>query len=130
MMKFTGMIDRRRLRGVEFFLGPAGVGARSPAPSRRSAVQALMENDADRIDGAVLALLFLGRHGKVRTWKSFDCAAMERLHAKGDEMRATRFLMKRLPQVATEMALHVLAYNLTRVMNIIGIQPLLAVIRA
>jgi hypothetical protein len=29
-----------------------------------------------------------------------------------------------------EMALHVLAYNLTRVMNIIGVQPLLAAIRA
>ena len=28
--------------------------------------------------------------------------------------------MKRLPKVASEMALHVLAYNLTRVMNIIG----------
>ena len=28
--------------------------------------------------------------------------------------------MKRLPKVATEMALHVLAYNLTRVMNIMG----------
>ena len=26
--------------------------------------------------------------------------------------------MKRLPKVATEMALHVLAYNLTRVVNI------------
>jgi transposase len=35
-------------------------------------------------------------------------------------MGATHFLMKRLPKVATEMALHVLAYNLTRVMNIIG----------
>ena len=45
-------------------------------------------------------------------------------------MGATHFLMKRLPQVATEMALHVLAYNLTRVMNIIGVQPLLAVMRA
>jgi hypothetical protein len=33
-------------------------------------------------------------------------------------MGATHFLMKRLPKVATEMALHVLAYNLTRVMNI------------
>jgi hypothetical protein len=31
---------------------------------------------------------------------------------------------------ATEMALHVLAYNLTRVMNIVGIKPLLAAIRA
>jgi hypothetical protein len=35
-------------------------------------------------------------------------------------MGATHFLMKRLPKVAAEMALHVLAYNLTRVMNIIG----------
>jgi transposase len=45
-------------------------------------------------------------------------------------MGATHFLMKRLPKVATEMALHVLAYNLTRVMNIIGIRPLLAAIQA
>ena len=34
-------------------------------------------------------------------------------------MGATHFLMKRCP-VAGEMALHVLAYNLTRVMNIVG----------
>lgn len=45
-------------------------------------------------------------------------------------MGATHFLMKRLRNVKTEMALHVLAYNLTRVMNIIGIQPLMAAIRA
>jgi len=45
-------------------------------------------------------------------------------------MGATHFLMRRLPKVATEMALHVLAYNLTRVMNIIGVQPLMAVMRA
>jgi transposase len=45
-------------------------------------------------------------------------------------MGATHFLMKRLPKVATEMALHVLAYNLTRVMNIIGVQALVAAIRA
>jgi len=38
--------------------------------------------------------------------------------------------MKTLPRVAAEMALHVLAYKLTRVMNIIGIQPLMAAIRA
>ena len=43
---------------------------------------------------------------------------------------ATHFLMKRLPKVATEMALHVLAYNLTRVMNIVGVKPLIAAIRA
>jgi hypothetical protein len=45
-------------------------------------------------------------------------------------MGATHFLMKRLPKVATEMALHVLAYNLTRVMNIIGIKPLIAAMSA
>jgi transposase len=44
-------------------------------------------------------------------------------------MGATHFLMKTLPKVATEMALHVLAYNLTRVMNIVGVKPLLAAIR-
>ena len=43
---------------------------------------------------------------------------------------ATHFLMKTLPRVAAEMELHVLAYNLTRVMNIIGVQPLMAAMRA
>src|ERR1700693_3923364 len=43
-------------------------------------------------------------------------------------MGATHFLMKRLPKVATEMALSVLAYNLTRVLNIIGVKPLIAAI--
>jgi len=45
-------------------------------------------------------------------------------------MGATHFLMKTLPRVASEMALHVLAYNLTRVMNIKGVGPLLAAITA
>ena len=45
-------------------------------------------------------------------------------------MGATHFLMKTLPKVASEMALHVLAYNLTRVMNIVGVKPLMAAIRA
>jgi hypothetical protein len=44
---------------------------------------AMNEIDPDRIDKAVLALLFLGRHDGFRTWKSFDRTAMERLHAKG-----------------------------------------------
>jgi transposase len=45
-------------------------------------------------------------------------------------MGATHFLMKTLPRVATEMALHVLAYNLTRVMNIVGIAQFIAAVRA
>jgi hypothetical protein len=44
-------------------------------------------------------------------------------------MGTTHFLMKGLPKAATEMALHVLAYNLTRVINIIGVQPLVAMMR-
>jgi hypothetical protein len=42
-----------------------------------------MDLDRDRIDEAVLALLFLGRHDGIRAWKSFDWATMGRLHAKG-----------------------------------------------
>jgi len=45
-------------------------------------------------------------------------------------MGATHFQMKRLKNVATEMALHVLAYNLTRVMNIIGVKALMRAIAA
>ena len=45
-------------------------------------------------------------------------------------MGATHFLMKRLPKVATEMALHVLAYNLTRALNILGVKPLIAAMGA
>ena len=45
-------------------------------------------------------------------------------------MGATHFLMKTLPKVASEMALSVLAYNLTRVMNIVGTRALLAAISA
>jgi transposase len=41
-------------------------------------------------------------------------------------MGATHFLTKTLPKVSAEMALSVLAYNLTRAMNIMGIRPLIA----
>jgi transposase len=44
-------------------------------------------------------------------------------------MGATHFLVKTLPRVAAEMALHVLAYNLTRVINIMGPARLIAAIR-
>ena len=45
-------------------------------------------------------------------------------------MGATHFLCKTLPKVATEMALCVLGYNLTRVMNIVGVEKLLEAIKA
>ena len=68
----------------------------------------------------------LGSAGSTSTRKK--CASGAR--RSSIRMGATHFLMKRLPKVATEMALHVLAYNLTRVMNIMGIQPLMVAIRA
>jgi hypothetical protein len=45
-------------------------------------------------------------------------------------MGATHFLTRTLPRVSTEMSLHVLAYNLKRVMKIRGIRELIKAIRA
>jgi transposase len=45
-------------------------------------------------------------------------------------MGATHFLTKKLPKVATEMALNVLAYNMKRVMTIAGVGGLLEAMRA
>ena len=42
-----------------------------------------MPLDDDRVDDAVLALLYLGLHDEYRAWKSFDWKAMNRLHEKG-----------------------------------------------
>ena len=43
----------------------------------------MMELDTDKIDEAVLALLYLGLHQGARAWKGFDWAAMDRLHERG-----------------------------------------------
>lgn len=45
-------------------------------------------------------------------------------------MGYTHFQMKTLERVSAEMSLHVLAYNLKRVINILGIRPLIEVIQA
>ena len=45
-------------------------------------------------------------------------------------MGSTHFLMKRFKNVRAEMSLHVLAYNLRRMMSIIGVAPLIEAIRA
>jgi hypothetical protein len=39
---------------------------------------------------------------------------------------STHFLTRGLPSVSTEMSLHVMAYNLKRMMNIFGVKPLIA----
>jgi hypothetical protein len=40
-------------------------------------------------------------------------------------MEATHFLTKTPPKIASEMAPHVRAYKLTKLMNILGAQPLM-----
>jgi hypothetical protein len=52
-----------------------------------------MALDENKIDRAVLALLYLGIHDGVRAWKGFDWDAMNRLHEKGfidDPRRKTK----------------------------------------
>jgi len=45
-------------------------------------------------------------------------------------MGSMHFLTRTLNRVRTEMSLHVLAYNIKRVIAIIGVGPLLQTIRA
>ncbi len=91
-----------------------------------------------------------GKSGASARWEHEDVleAAQKRLDHNPDAMRtrretvehpfgtikmrmgATHFLMQTLPKVATEMALAVLGYNLTRVINIVGVKPLVAAMRA
>jgi hypothetical protein len=42
-----------------------------------------MEIDHDKIDEAVLALMWLTLHDERRAWKSFDWGATDRLYQKG-----------------------------------------------
>ncbi len=42
-----------------------------------------IEIDTDKVDQAVLALLYLGLHDRHRAWKGLDWDAMDRLHEKG-----------------------------------------------
>jgi uncharacterized protein DUF6429 len=43
----------------------------------------MFEYDTDKVDDAVLALLYLTTHEGCRAWKGHDWAAMDRLHQKG-----------------------------------------------
>jgi hypothetical protein len=42
-----------------------------------------MEIDTEKVDEAVLALLYLTLHDGARAWKGFDWETLNRLHAKG-----------------------------------------------
>jgi len=91
-----------------------------------------------------------GKYRRVSRWEHEAVveAVQERLDREPERMRArretadhpfgtikswmgsTHFLTRGLPAVSTEMSLHVLAYNLKRVMNIIGAKPLIEAIGA
>jgi transposase len=91
-----------------------------------------------------------GEYRRITRWEHEAVleAMQDRLDRKPDSMRvrrrtvehpfgtlkmwmgATHFLTRTLARVRTEMSLHVLAYNLKRVMQILGIGELLRVLRA
>lgn len=91
-----------------------------------------------------------GKERRVSRWEHEDVieAAEARLDREPERMRVrrctaehpfgtlkswmghTHFLMKTKKHVSTEMSLHVLAYNLKRVMLIMGVKPLIAAIQA
>ena len=91
-----------------------------------------------------------GVHRKITRWEHEAVveAAQARLDRNPDMMRirratvehpfgtlkawmgSTHFLTKTLDRVSTEMSLHVLAYNMKRMMNILGTKPLIEAIRA
>lgn len=90
-----------------------------------------------------------GKYRRITRWEHETVleAMQDRLDRKPDSMRvrrqtvehpfgtlkmwmgATHFLTKTLPRVRAEMSLHVLAYNLKRVMQILGIGEMLRVLR-
>ncbi len=91
-----------------------------------------------------------GKERRIKRWEHEDVidAMQRRLDQKPDAMRvrrqtaehpfgtikawmgATHFLTRTLKRVGTEMSLHVLAYNMKRVIAIRGIGPLIAAIQA
>ena len=91
-----------------------------------------------------------GKERRIKRWEheSVIDAMQERLDRRPDAMRirratvehpfgtlkawmgATHFRTRTLEKVKTEMSLHVLAYNLKRVIAILGPQPLIEAMRA
>ena len=45
--------------------------------------EAVVDIDTEKVDEAVVAVLYLTRHDHVRAWKGIDWEAMARLHQKG-----------------------------------------------
>ena len=101
-------------------------------------------------DCAIKAQCTTGKERRIKRWdhEGVIDAMQQRLDQAPDAMRirrqtvehpfgtikawmgATHFLTRGLKRVSTEMSLHVLAYNLKRMISILGVRPLLEAIRA
>ena len=99
---------------------------------------------------AIKAQCTTGKQRRIKRWEheSVIDAMQQRLDQAPDAMRirrqtvehpfgtikawmgASHFLTRGLKRVSTEMSLHVLAYNLKRMISSLGVRPLLEVIRA
>jgi len=99
---------------------------------------------------ALKAQCTTGKERRMTRWEHEGVAerALARLERNADMMRrrrttvehpfgtlkawmgSTHFLMKTLDRVNTEMSLHVLAYNLRRMLNLVGTKQLIEAIRA
>ncbi len=89
-----------------------------PLHGRRDRIEALLEDMAEDLRRKPDAMLIRAQtvehpFGTLKAW-----------------MGATHFLTKRLQNVRTEMSLHVLAYNLRRMISIMGVAPLVEAIGA
>lgn len=62
---------------------PELIGTPEVEMARHQSTEPKLVLDEDRIDEAVLGLLYLTLHDDVRAWKTFDWDAMNRLHQKG-----------------------------------------------
>jgi transposase len=106
---------------------------------------------SDQCGGCALkAQCTTGKHRRMTRWEheAVIDRARTRLERSADMMRrrratvehpfgtlkawmgSTHFLTRTLPQVSTEMSLHVLAYNMKRMLNLVGTKPLIDAIRA
>jgi clan AA aspartic protease len=74
------LVGMRLLKGHELNMQ---IRARGKLTIKRLVGKSLTELDTNKIDNAVLALLYLGLHGGARAWKGFDWLAMNRLHEQG-----------------------------------------------
>jgi len=120
--RFTGQQDGKAIRSYW-----SGACAECPIKTkcttskerrvRRWEYEHVLEGVQDRLDAdpsqlAVRSMTVEHPYGTIKSW-----------------MGATHFKMRTLKNVATEMALHVLAYNMTRVMNLMGISAMIAAMK-